>query len=285
MSVLSRLQSLGIKPCSDVSEISCNIFDPAPGPSPVPPALLTQPNPLVSCLMLTRGNLDLMSYSLACYRRQTYAHRELVVMTTPEAGDKVRAFVAAQKGLDARVFASPPGLTLGDHRNLAAARARGAIIVGWDDDDLYDPRRLEITVQVLRQSGAAAVFLSRWLIWWPQRKVAAISERNTWEGTMATWRNYMPIYPPLPRGEDTVAIKGLIGTHRVGMVDCPLMYLYAITGRNTWDTPHFEAMLSAVECTFEGDEFDELNKLLSDRMPLLDYAAMLSDGGAAERAG
>ena len=80
MNVLHKLQSIGVKLCSDIAEIKCGFLEPAPRFSSVPPALVTQDNPLVSCLMMTRGNLDLMKYSLACYQRQTYAHRELVVV-------------------------------------------------------------------------------------------------------------------------------------------------------------------------------------------------------------
>ena len=282
MSVLSRLQSVGVKLCSDISEINCNVFEPTPGYSPAPPALITQATPLVSCLMMTRGHIELMKYSFACYQRQTYAHRELVIVAEPDAGEKVRAFVASQEALNVRVFVAPPGLTIGDHRNLAAARAHGAILVGWDDDDLSDPRRLDIAVHILRQSGAAAAFLSRLLIWWPQRRLAAISHRKIWEGTIAAWRNYMPIYAPLPRGGDTVAKNGFVNTHRVAQYDCPLAYVYAVTGRNTWNATHFELFLSSAECVFEGDEFDELNKLLSDRLPVLDYAAMLNAEGAVK---
>ncbi len=282
MSVLSRLQSVGVKLCSDISEINCTVFEPTPGFSRAPPTLVTQANPLVSCLMMTRGNIDLMRYSLACYQRQTYAHRELMVVAEPEASEKVQAFIASQEALNVRVFVAPPGLTLGDLRNFAAARARGAILVGWDDDDLSDPRRLDIAVHVLRQTGVAAVFLARWLIWWPQRKVAAISDRRSWEGTIAAWRSYMPIYPPLTRGEDAVAVEGLTSTHRVARVDCPLLYVYAVTGRNTWDSSHFERNISRAECVFEGDQFDELNELLSDRLPVLDYAATLNAGGAVK---
>ena len=94
----------------------------------------------------------------------------------------VRAFIASQGVLNARVFVSQQGLTLGDDRDLATARARGAILIGWDNDDLSDPRQIETYVNIMRQTGAAAAFLSRWLMWWPQRKVAAILERKAWEG-------------------------------------------------------------------------------------------------------
>ncbi len=227
--------------------------------------------------MVTRGNIDLMKCSLACYQRQTYPHRELVVVAEPKAGEKVQAFFASENTLNVRVFVAPPGLTLGDHRNLATARASGAVLVNWDDDDLSDPLRLAIAVRVLHETGAAAAFLSRLLIWWPQRKVAAISNRKTWEGSIAVRRSDMPVYGALPRQEDTAAVQWFEKTHRdrLAYIDCPLLYVYAVTGRNTWGVPHFEQMFSDAECVFEGDEFDELNELLSDRLPVQEYAELL----------
>ncbi|MGH6726972.1 MAG: glycosyltransferase family 2 protein [Pseudolabrys sp.] len=281
MNVLSRLESVGVKLCSDTAEISCNVFEPTPGFSPTPSALESQANPLVSCLMMTRGNIELMKYSLACYQRQTYANRELVIVAEPEAGEKVRTFIASQGAINVSVFVAPPGLTIGDHRNLGTARARGAILVCWDDDDLSDPRRLETSHDILRRSGAAAAFCSRLLVWWPQRKLAAISARRVWEGTIAAWRNYMPVYAPLARSEDSVAIDGLVKSQRVALFDCPLLYVRAVTGRNTWEADHFERFISIAECTFEGDQFDELNELLSDRVPSLEYAAVLNGKGDA----
>src|SRR4029079_8950034 len=112
---------------------------------------------------VTRGNLELIRYSLGCYRSQTYQRRELVIVAEHDARDKVRAFIATHQDLNATVFVAPPGLTVGDHRNLGAARLNGSVVVTWDDDDLSDPRRLEMAVRVLRHTGAAASFLSRLL--------------------------------------------------------------------------------------------------------------------------
>ena len=282
MSVLSKLQDAGVKLWWDFSQIKSAISYPAGGSPPVPSTPVARANPLVSCLMLTRGDIELMKYSLACYQSQTYSHRELVVVAEPEAGDKVRAFIGSQKILNASVFVAPPGLTLGDHRNLAAAHARGEILATWDDDDLSDPQRLELTVRILLKSGAAAAFLSRLLIWWPQRKVAAISGSKVWEGTMVAWRSYVPMYPSLARGEDSPAVNELGNAQHVVHIDCPLLYVYAVTGRNTWEASHFERFLSWADCSFEGDQFDELNGFLSDRLPVLDYAAVLNGAGAGK---
>jgi hypothetical protein len=270
MRVLSRLQSVGVT--RSFSRINFRTKPPSR-----PSRIELRENPIVSCLMMTRGNIDLMRYSLACYRRQTYPHRELVVVAEPEAGEKVQAFFASEDALNVRVFVAPPGLTLGDHRNLAAARASGAVLINWDDDDLSDPLRLAVAVRALHETGASAAFLSRLLIWWPQRKIGAISKRKTWEGSIAVRRSDMPIYGALPRGEDTAAIDWFEKTHldRLVYIDCPLLYVYAVTGRNISGASHFEEMFSVAECTFEGDQFDELNELLSDRLPVLEYAELL----------
>jgi glycosyltransferase involved in cell wall biosynthesis len=278
VSVLTKLQSVGARLCSEVAQVNCRVLEPTPGFSSVPPALLKPDNPLVSCLMMARGHLDLLKYSLTCFQRQTYANRELVVMARHEAGEMVRGFIASQGTSNVSVFVAPPGMTLGDRRNLAAARARGAILMGWDDDDLSDPRRINIYVNALRQTGATAAFLSRLLIWWPQRKIAAISERRPWEASIAAWRSHVPIYAPLSSVEDTPTIEGLTSTHRVILIDCPLLYIYVVTGRNLSGDLHFEGLVSRGDCVFEGDQFDELNALLSDRLPVLDYAAVLHGG-------
>jgi hypothetical protein len=85
----------------------------------------------------------------------------------------------------------------------------------------------------------------------------------------------MPIYAAESRGEDTVVITPFTRTHRVATADWPFLYVYAITDQNTWGVDHFETLISRAECVFEGDEFDELNELLSDRLPLREYLELL----------
>lgn len=280
MSVLSQLERAGVWCLSDPRPIGWEeVSYKGAKTYPVSPVLTSSAQPGVSCVMLTRGNIEIMRYSLACFRRQTYPHRELVVVSEPEAGDKVRAFINSQEGLNAAVFVAPPGLTVGDRRNLAAARATGDIIVTWDDDDLSDPERLNISIQALRRSGAAAAFLSRLLIWWPQRETAAISQSRLWEQTISVWRPFTPIYAPLRRGGDTAAIDRLTTTSRIARVDCPLMYVYTVTGGNLWNASHFHQLISNSDCVFRGDQFHELNQLLSDRLPTLEYSAVLTHRG------
>lgn len=98
---------------------------------------------------------------------------------------------------------------------------------------------------------------------------------------MVAWRNYLPIYPSRPSDED-VAARALVSTHKWAAIDCPLLYVYVVTGRNTCSVAHFDEHFSRAECRFEGDQFDELNRLLSHRLPVLDYATALNKESIVE---
>jgi hypothetical protein len=149
------------------------------------------------------------------------------------------------------------------------------VLIQWDDDDLYDPLRIAISLQVLGKTGAAAAIMARWLIWWPERRLAAISGKRQWEGTMAVWRAHAPIYPGLARDEDSVAVRHLRETRKIAVWDAPLQYLYAIHGQNTWPQSHFEGLIAKSERVFEGEAYDALNRILAARMPVLEYEAFL----------
>ena len=272
VSLIERLQSIGVAPCSNDRAVDYRVR-PAGAlkyAGVEPPA---SERPLVSCLMVTRGNLELMRHSVECYAQQNWAERELVVVTdadrTQAVGDLLRAFKLKR----AQVVGLGAGMTLGDLRNIAIARARGEILIQWDDDDLSDPDRIAVAVGVLQREAVGAVFLDRWLIWWPSRQLAAIAFPRACEGSVAMWRRGARVYPALTRGEDTLALNYL--DEPVGLINAPLQYVYTITGENTWDEAHFEAQVAAAEHRFEGDDYRALIGLLAQRLPIVAYEADL----------
>jgi glycosyltransferase involved in cell wall biosynthesis len=270
--MIETLRSLGVTSESGDMTVGFGLYQFGQA-EPSAPTRAKAAEPLVSCLMVTRGNLEILPYSLECYANQTWARRELIVVTGADQADGVRALLA-EKGLKA---ASVTGVTdplpLGDLRNMATARARGEILLQWDDDDLSDPLRIVTAVAALSQTNAEVAFLNRWLIWWPARNLAAISDRRTCEGTIAIRRDNAKIYPALPRGEDTALIEGL--NELVTLIDAPLQYVYTITGENTWDTGHFEKQVKRAEHLFVGDDYRAIFELLARRMPLVEYEAAL----------
>jgi glycosyltransferase involved in cell wall biosynthesis len=235
--------------------------------------------PMVSCLMVTTGERPSIQHAIECYSRQTYANRELVVVTHPDGLETTAAFVAASGAPNVSVHCVGREMTLGDCRNLAIARAAGRIVMQWDDDDLSDPLRVAVAVSVLIQSAAVAVVLCRVLIWWPQRRLAAISERRIWEGSIAVWREHAPAYPSLARAEDTPALAFLVNTRRVATYDCPLLYVYTAHAANTWGQTHFEQLFQRAECVIDGAAYVELLALLAQRTPVVGYQADLPPRG------
>ncbi len=205
----------------------------------------------MSCLMVTRGNPGLVAQSLACFRAQTWRHKELVIVCD-DVSAELRQLLEREPSV--RLIEISEKLPLGDLRNLSVARSRGTYVCQWDDDDLYDPRRIATQVGVMTASGVMAVFLSRWLIWWPARDTLALSPQRVWEGSMLAHRSVIPVYPSLRRKEDTYVVKWITSHHATALLDCPQMYCYRITGENTWDEAHFDFLISRSARVFEDEE-------------------------------
>jgi glycosyltransferase involved in cell wall biosynthesis len=274
MAIEVKILGAGAKLPSNDLEVKYDLYEPCGhkslyGSSPLP--VRTNPNPLVSCLMVTRGDRPAVKYAIGCYKNQLYANKELIVIVDNENLRYIEDILNANSIDGAKVYGIPYGLTLGDLRNMSIARAQGDILMQWDDDDLYDPLRIKSAVAILTRFPAAATLLSRLLIWWPDREVATISGKRLWEGSIAMWREYAPVYPSLARGEDTPAVESLTNTHQFAIIDSPLLYVYVITGANTWNTAHFEQIISDSECVFAGKDYQNLIELLSHRTPIRSY--------------
>src|SRR5690606_16203859 len=110
-----------------------------------------------SCLMVTQPHREaLMRRSVECFRRQTHAPRELVVVHSGDAGFHRRVLDMAHVLDDARmtVVAAASSRRLGALRNLAVAHARCEFVCQWDDDDLHHPEYLARQHTNLLASGA-----------------------------------------------------------------------------------------------------------------------------------
>jgi glycosyltransferase involved in cell wall biosynthesis len=223
--------------------------------------------------MVTRGDRWTIKYALESYRRQTYENRELVIVVDRDNREFVSALVEAANVVGVVIFSVDPDLTLGDCRNMSIARARGDILMQWDDDDLYDPLRVAISVSALIETSAAAALLSRWLVWWPRRALAAISGIRVWEGSIAVWRERAPVYPNRASGEDTYVTECIANSSDPRLIDAPLLYVYVVTGRNAFSAQHYESIIEHASYVARGEEYSDLIKLLSERMPISEYAA------------
>ena len=230
--------------------------------------------PLVSCLMVTRGDVRILRHSLDCYLKQDYRNRELIVVSsnvTPE----LERFLSELPDASIRLVRAPPGISLGELRNISVEHAQGVMICQWDDDDLHDPQRITTSVKVLLASNAGAFFLSRWLVWWPERKLIALSQQRTWEGSMVAFKDIVPPFPAVSCAEDTPVLEAITRNHSIAVLEMPWLYCYTITGQNTWEEAHFERMFRLAAAVFKGDEYEQGLNRLARRIPIRRYAETL----------
>jgi glycosyltransferase involved in cell wall biosynthesis len=199
--------------------------------------------PPVSCVMVSRGRVEILRHSVGCFLRQTYENRELVVVLQAMPPD-LQAYLDSvrQATHRLRVHVVPPGLRLGDLRNMAIARAEGRVICQWDDDDLHHATYLDDMVGFLEANQVASVFLYQWTVWWPARRLFALSNKRIWEGSMVARRTAIPIYPDIEKREDTAVANILTRRRAFVAVQAPQLYIYTITGQNTWDEGHLVRM-------------------------------------------
>jgi glycosyltransferase involved in cell wall biosynthesis len=229
--------------------------------------------PLVSCLMVTRGALFPSLFAIDGYRRQTYPHRELIVVCDRRDSGVAR-LVGMLNDPTIRLVEAKP-MVLGDLRNIAIDAAEGELICQWDDDDLYHPDRVNLQVEALAQSGAAAHLLTQVLFWWPARRRLALTAVGVLEGSIMARRVSFPRYQPLGKGEDSHILEELNREHRVTGEASPFLYCYIVHGRNTWGNPHFENILNSAAHVFE--DYDAEFERFSQIFPLPAYLRSLED--------
>lgn len=110
---------------------------------------LSATQPLVSCIMPTYNRRQFIPHAIRYFLRQTYESTELIVID--DGTDTIKDLIPDHPGI--RYYYLEKKITLGAKLNLACRYAKGDIIVHWDDDDWYAPRRIGYQVNALRGTG------------------------------------------------------------------------------------------------------------------------------------
>jgi GT2 family glycosyltransferase len=114
-------------------------------------ATVTDPqSPLVSCIMPTFDRRAFIPQAVSCFLAQDYPNLELVVVD--DGNDPIADLLPS----DPRIVYLRLGsrMSVGAKRNYACERARGEIIVHWDDDDWYPQSRVRAQAGALIERGA-----------------------------------------------------------------------------------------------------------------------------------
>jgi len=211
----------------------------------------------ISCLLVTTAEparQPLLERSIAAYCAQTYAHKELVIVTDASS-DAVRPITEHVESLgrkDVRLIHCKERRSLGALRNRSCDEASGGLLCQWDDDDIYHPRRLEEQYRALEHQAAACLYLEETL------QFVAASRRLYWlnwhatearahPGTLLCRRASQPRYPEsgeaAERGEDLVVCLDL--QKRPGFATLagrPFLYVYVTHGVNKYPRQHHEML-------------------------------------------
>jgi glycosyltransferase involved in cell wall biosynthesis len=104
---------------------------------------------LVTALCLTRNRRRWLPQAIACFLRQDYPEREMLILAD---GEDISDLIPGD--LRVRHLRVGEGLTIGAKRNLGTRYAAGNVIATWDDDDHSEPGRISDQVETLTRTGA-----------------------------------------------------------------------------------------------------------------------------------
>ena len=113
--------------------------------------------PLASCIMPTADRRAFVPSAIAQFLAQDYPAKELIILD--DGDDGVADLIPDHPQV--RYVRTPRHRNLGAKRNAACEAARGEIILHWDDDDWYAPRRIRAQVEALAASGADVCGIDR----------------------------------------------------------------------------------------------------------------------------
>jgi len=192
--------------------------------------------PLVSCIMPTCDRRHLVPQAIHYFLRQDYANRELIIVD--DGADAVADLVPQDSRISYVRLAQRQ--TIGAKRNLACERARGEIIVHWDDDDWMADWRLTYQVNALAGAKGIACGLSSllyydprhnraWMYTYPERQRRWVAG-NTLCYHKELWRRHQ--FLQVNQGEDTRFVWSLPESSIVALTDHKF-YVAAVHEKNS----------------------------------------------------
>ncbi|HLI65707.1 MAG TPA: glycosyltransferase [Caulobacteraceae bacterium] len=227
----------------------------SPGAEP-PTAYPADPTTLaISCLIVAGDGLTL---AVESYRRQTHPNRELVIAAAAGAPDPLAGIEGVARD-DIRVVRAETtdSVTLWA---TAVKAAGGALLCRWNAGELQDPRRLEIQLTALTQTGAQASLLARRVHWRPDAGRVAIGPGPADLGSLMC----QPRFWPADVGDETTALRALAAGPRLSLIDLPRLSLCV------WPAGEaaFETFWSAAPSRFEGARGRAVIEELGKRLPV-----------------
>ena len=106
----------------------------------------------ISCICPTYNRPELLKESIKMFINQTYKNKELIIIDDSFNKENVCTTIENIK------YYYVDKMSIGSKRNLAISYATGDVIAFWDDDDYYDPKRLEYQVSFINNKKQIIFF-------------------------------------------------------------------------------------------------------------------------------
>lgn len=117
--------------------------------------------PLVSCIMPTANRRPFVPRAIHYFLRQDYEPKELLIVD--DGADPIGDLVPADDRI--KYIRLDKTITVGAKRNFACEKARGEIIVHWDDDDWHAPHQISYQVNALCSTKKSVCGINRLLFY------------------------------------------------------------------------------------------------------------------------
>jgi glycosyltransferase involved in cell wall biosynthesis len=120
-------------------------------------------SPLISCIMPTANRQKFVPLAINYFLQQDYPNSELVIVD--DGLESVASLIPDNSRI--RYFYTEPLGTIGLKRNYACEKAKGEIIMHWDDDDWYANDWISRQESALSSSRADMTGLNRVIFYSP----------------------------------------------------------------------------------------------------------------------
>jgi len=217
--------------------------------------------PKVSCLLVTTGRVSHAKESVACFQRQTYPNKELILLSQGDADANDAIWQSVREMPNVQYFPAHPRLSLGAMRNLSCELASGPILCQWDDDDLYFPTRITDQVKALQSyhknsASAFSKFLKYFVntqeLYWCDWSGEGAPTSQFLCGSVMFYKRFFHqhksyLYPEVGHQsdceEDLNVLGKLLKAGNVQEAGFGHQYCYQYHGSNTYDLDHHRLTL------------------------------------------
>eukprot|EP01050_Picozoa_sp_SAG11_P025203 SAG11_NODE_5608_length_1510_cov_1.308292_2_plen_404_part_00 len=116
--------------------------------------------PSVCIMVPTNGRPEFVAHALAMIEKQDYPRLPMAVVVVDDSAPGLQAQPQAHSDrIEVQYLRPMQQMAVGAKRNLAAATCRADVVVHWDDDDFFGPRRLlEQLGPIARNEADVTVF-------------------------------------------------------------------------------------------------------------------------------